>query len=74
MRHPLMQACLNMMILKCGEVEDMNLMVTIFIIIAVVFILLFTIYFFNLDMKLMLNIVVPCLEKFYDKLDRNQYL
>lgn len=39
-----------------------------------VFALLFTVYFFNLDMKLMVNIVAPFFEKHYDRMERKQYL
>ena len=38
------------------------------------FALLFGIYFFNLDMKLAVNVIAPLLEKWYDKRDRKQYL
>ena len=36
------------------------------------FLLLFSIYFFNLDMKLIVNVIVPVFEKHYDKVKRNQ--
>ncbi|MCF0130019.1 MAG: hypothetical protein HUJ70_15645 [Pseudobutyrivibrio sp.] len=52
----------------------MNVLLTILLILAIVFVLLFTIYFFNLDMKLMVNVIVPFLEKHYDKIERDQYL
>ena len=38
------------------------------------FVVLFGIYFFNLDMKLMINVVAPFFEKHYDKRKREQYL
>ena len=37
------------------------------------FVVTFTIYFFNLDMKLM-AVIAPWLEKWYDHLDRKQYI
>ena len=49
----------------------------IFIVAAVIvalFILLFTIYFFNLDMKLIVNVIAPLLEKYHDKKDHDQYV
>lgn len=41
---------------------------------AALFVLLFTIYFFNLDMKLMVYVVAPFLEKIYDRRKRDQKL
>lgn len=53
-------------------------MLKILLIIAAVlvgaFLLLFTVYFFNLDMKLMVNVVAPFFEKHYDRIKRKQYL
>lgn len=43
-------------------------------VIAVLFVLLFIVYFFNLDMKFIVNVVAPVLEKHYDKRDRNQFV
>ena len=37
------------------------------------FVVTFTIYFFNLDMKLT-SLIEPLLEKWYDHLDRKQYI
>lgn len=37
------------------------------------FVITFTIYFFNLDMKAT-SLLAPFLEKWYDKLERKQYL
>ena len=37
------------------------------------FVVTFTVYIFNLDMKLM-AIIAPWLEKWYDHLEHNQYL
>ena len=39
-----------------------------------VFALLFTVYFFNLDMKLVANVVDPILQKHYDTMPRKQYI
>ena len=41
---------------------------------AGVFGALFTIYYFNLDMKLIVNHIAPFLEKQYDKRERKQYV
>ena len=43
-------------------------------VLAGLFVLLFVIYFFNLDMKLMINVVAPLFEKHYDRRKRKQYL
>lgn len=43
-------------------------------VIVALFILLFTIYFFNLDMKLIVNVIAPLLEKYHDKKDHDQYV
>lgn len=37
------------------------------------FVATFTVYMFNLDMKLM-SVIAPLLEKWYDHLEHNQYL
>ena len=37
------------------------------------FVVTFTVYIFNLDMKLM-AVIAPWLEKWYDHLEHNQYL
>ena len=37
------------------------------------FVVTFTIYFFNLDMKAT-SLLAPLLEKWYDRLPRNQYV
>jgi len=52
----------------------MNALIIILIVLVALFVLLFTIYFFNLDMKFMTYVVAPILEKHYDKIDREQYL
>ena len=43
-------------------------------ILASLFLVTFGIYFFNLDMKFMANIVDPILQKHYDKIPRKTYL
>ena len=40
---------------------------------AVFFVVTFTVYFFNLDMKLT-SLIAPILEKYYDNLERKQYI
>ena len=40
---------------------------------GIFFVVTFVIYFFNLDMKLT-SLVEPFLEKWYDHLDRKQYI
>ena len=37
------------------------------------FVVTFTVYFFNLDMKLT-SLIAPYLEKWYDRMDRKQYI
>ena len=39
-----------------------------------VFAVLFTIYFFNLDMKFMAPFIEPFLSRHYDRMPRNQYV
>ncbi|MCQ2500797.1 MAG: hypothetical protein MJ117_05580 [Lachnospiraceae bacterium] len=43
-------------------------------VITAVFSILFGIYFFNLDMKLTVNVIAPLLEKVYDRRERDNYL
>lgn len=38
------------------------------------FLIVFTVYFFNLDMKFMSKFVEPILLKHYDKIPRKQYV
>ena len=42
--------------------------------ITAVFSILFGIYFFNLDMKLAVNVIAPLLDKVYDRRERENYL
>ena len=59
------------------EEKDMALLLKILLIVAIVivalFVLTFTVYIFNLDMKLTAAIE-PWLLKHYDKIDRDQHL
>lgn len=43
-------------------------------VIVALFLLLFCIYFFNLDMKLIVNVIAPLLEKYHDKKKHDQYV
>ncbi|MBQ2100162.1 MAG: hypothetical protein IKO03_00140 [Lachnospiraceae bacterium] len=43
-------------------------------VIVVLFALLFCVYFFNLDMKLIVNVIAPMLEKYHDKKKHDQYV
>ena len=43
-------------------------------VIAALFLLLFCIYFFNLDRKLIVNVIAPVLEKYHDKKKHDQYV
>lgn len=52
----------------------LKVLLIILIVIVAIIALLFTIYFFNLDMKLMVNVVAPKLNKVYDKRKRKQYV
>ena len=36
--------------------------------------LLFAVYFFNLDMKLIVNVIAPFHEKYHDKKEHDQYV
>ena len=38
------------------------------------FVVTFTVYFFNLDMKLIVNVIAPMLEKYHDKKHHDQYV
>lgn len=47
----------------------------VLLVLVALFVLLFAVYFFNLDMKLAVNVIAPFLEKHYDKRDKkNQKL
>lgn len=52
----------------------LDIILIIAAIIVVVFVVLFIIYFFNLDMKLAVNVIAPFIEKRYDKKEKKHYL
>ena len=52
----------------------LNIILIVAAVIVALFVLLFTIYFFNLDMKLRVNVIAPIFEKHYDRRKRKQYL
>ena len=43
-------------------------------VIVALFALLFCVYFFNLDMKLIVNVIALMLEKYHDKKKHDQYV
>ena len=51
----------------------LNLCVKLVCTAVALFVVTFTIYFFNLDMKLT-SAVAPLLQKWYDHMEHNQYL
>ena len=51
----------------------LTLLKTLLIAVLGFFVVTFTMYIFNLDMKLM-AVIAPWLEKWYDHLEHNQYL
>lgn len=51
----------------------LTILLVLVIIIAVLFVLTFTVYFFNLDMKL-LALLEPLFNKHYDKIKRDKHL
>lgn len=50
-----------------------NIVSTVLIVIAALFVVTFTVYFFNLDMKLT-SAIEPWLLKHYDKIERDTHL
>jgi len=50
-----------------------KLMLKLALVVLGFFVVTFTVYIFNLDMKLM-AVIAPWLEKWYDHLEHNQYL
>ena len=44
------------------------------IVVAALFVLTFTVYFFNLDMKLMRSVVLPFLDKHHDSVERQHII
>ena len=51
----------------------LTLLKTLLIAVLGFFVVTFTMYIFNLDMKLM-AVIAPWLEKWYDHLEHNQYI
>ena len=52
----------------------LHILKVVFIVVAVLFALTFTVYIFNLDMKLIVNVIAPILEKYHDKKKHDQYV
>ncbi len=50
-----------------------RLLLNLFLIVSGLFVVTFTVYFFNLDMKLT-SMIEPFLLKHYDRIERNQHL
>ena len=51
----------------------LNVLLKLVIAVGVFFVVTFTVYFFNLDMKAT-SMLEPFLEKWYDQLERKQYI
>ena len=51
----------------------LNVLLKLVIAVGVFFVVTFTVYFFNLDMKAT-SMLEPFLEKWYDRLERKQYI
>ncbi len=51
----------------------LNLLLKLVLLVLGFFVVTFTVYFFNLDMKAT-SLLAPLLEKWYDRLDRKQYI
>ena len=51
----------------------LNVLLKLSLAVGIFFVATFTVYFFNLDMKLT-SLVEPFLEKWYDRLERKQYI
>ena len=53
----------------------LKIIIIISIVLVALFLLLFGIYFFNLDMKLIVNVIAPILEKYHEnKKPHDQYV
>ena len=59
-----------------GEDKIMILKIVLILLAVIValFLLLFCVYFFNLDMKLIVNVIAPILEKYHDKKKHDQFV
>ena len=53
--------------------KALKLLLNLFLIVSGLFVVTFTVYFFNLDMKLT-SMIEPFLLRHYDRIDRNQHL
>ena len=53
--------------------KALKLLLNLFLIVSGLFVVTFTVYFFNLDMKLT-SMIEPFLLKHYDRIERNQHL
>ena len=51
----------------------LNVLAKLLLVVLGFFVVTFTVYFFNLDMKAT-SLLAPFLEKWYDHLDRKQYI
>jgi len=59
---------------NCKIVKTLGkLLLKLAVVVLGFFVVTFTVYIFNLDMKLM-AVIAPWLEKWYDHLEHNQYL
>ena len=53
--------------------KAIKLLLNLFLLVTGLFVVTFTVYFFNLDMKLT-SMIEPFLLKHYDRIERNQHL
>jgi len=51
----------------------LNILLKLLLVVLGFFVVTFTVYFFNLDMKAT-SLLAPLLEKWYDRLERKQYI
>ena len=54
--------------------KALKLLFNLFLLATGLFAVTFTVYFFNLDMKLIVNVIAPMLEKYHDKKKHDQYV
>lgn len=55
------------------KLNAMKVLLNLFLLVSGLFVVTFTVYFFNLDMKLT-SMIEPFLLKHYDRIERNQHL
>ena len=55
------------------KLNAMKVLLNLFLLVTGLFVVSFTVYFFNLDMKLT-SMIEPFLLKHYDRIERNQHL